>query len=523
MRPLCHRVGSDYPVSMLTVHIRVTDTASGRPTPVRLRITGPDGAFYVPFGRSIDFPTGRGESVGGHLLLGAERWVYADGSCEMQLPTGVPLRVQAWKGPEYQPVDQTVTLGPGQMAIRLAVKRRSDIRADGWYPGDTRCHFLPPHAALLEAAAEDLDVVNVLATPLTQLTQDGKICTTVPDLLGYSGQSPALSADDSLSGAEGERARGGRLVAVNTLNTHPVLGRVGLLHTHRPVFPLTFGPPDETDDWSVCDWCDQCHRKGGLAVWVDAFRTETLPGEALVALILGKIDAIELDSHPRRHSLLPVWYRLLDAGLQVPLVGGSGKDSNRIALGAVRTYARLMSGESLTYKNWIEAVRAGRTFATNGPLLSFAVEGARPGETIDLPGTRSIRVRATVNGTTLTGRLEVVMGSKILSTAEESGGFSLEIECSPTESAWVAARYTGSPPPPATDLSFAHTSPVYIRIGGQSLSARPEAVAALQRSVEEVAEWVNTLGRFHEPKKQAHLLELCRQAGAKLGGGGVRG
>ena len=38
---------------------------------------------------------------------------------------------------------------------------------------------------------------------------------------------------------------------------------------------------------------------------------------------------------------MPWVYRLWDAGVLVPLVGGSGKDSNRMAIGAMRTYARV--------------------------------------------------------------------------------------------------------------------------------------------------------------------------------------
>ena len=98
-------------------------------------------------------------------------------------------------------------------------------------------------------------------------------------------------------------ANGRGLVAVNTLNTHPVLGSVALLHSHRPVYPLAFGGGDDTDDWSVCDWCDQCHRKSGLTVWMRPF--EPGGGEALVALLLGKIDAIEFDARPRKLPLLP--------------------------------------------------------------------------------------------------------------------------------------------------------------------------------------------------------------------------
>ena len=83
-----------------------------------------------------------------------------------------------------------------------------------------------------------------------------------------------------------------------------------MLFRSRPVFPLGFGG-EETDDWSVRDWCDQCHRKGGLAVWVDAFNENVGPpgGEALIAAILGKIDAIEVDAQKDEEGR---WRRLCE-------------------------------------------------------------------------------------------------------------------------------------------------------------------------------------------------------------------
>ena len=104
--------------------------------------------------------------------------------------------------------------------------------------------------------AEGLAVVNLLAFETQLPSADGRTYPAAPNLTAFSGQQPALPSDDCL-------------VVVNTLNTHPVLGAVALLNCHRIVFPLVFGVADATDDWSVCDWCDQCHRKGGLTLWSD--------------------------------------------------------------------------------------------------------------------------------------------------------------------------------------------------------------------------------------------------------------
>jgi hypothetical protein len=459
---------------MLTVHLRVNDEATGRPTPVRLGVTGPDGTYYAPFGRVAEFAAGKNEDVGGNLRLGRDRFAYIDGACEIRLPAGVPLRVRAAKGPEYEPLDREVTLGAGQMALRFAVRRWSHLAAEGWHAGDSRVHFISPHAALLEAAAEDVGVVNLLACAQRLPSPDGTAYETLSNMTAFSGQVPALEAD-------------GRMVVVNTLNVHPVLGRVGLLNCHRAVFPLTFGG-EETDDWSVTDWCHQCHRKQGLAVWVDAFRgAGGHGGEALVAAVLGAIDAIEFDDRPP----LAWWYRLLNAGVRLPPVGGSGKDSNRIPIGAVRTYAQLDPNEPLTYKAWVEAVRAGRTFVTNGPILRFDAGG-----------------RAAAESPTPFDRLEVVADGRVIATAAASPGpwWAAAVEFAPpADCGWLAARCVGGP-------GFAHTAPAYV---GPTPPDGPDATL-LRRCVEQTREWVEHHGRFAEEKRQRKLLDLCDQALARL-------
>src|SRR5262249_11107259 len=128
-------------------------------------------------------------------------------------------------------------------------------------------------------------------------------------------------------------------------------GTVALLDSHRPVYPLRFGS-DLPDDWSVADWCDQCHRKRGCVVWPDLPRlvAEHLQGESLAALLLGKIDAFEISRFDDTNAgAVDDWYRLLNCGLRVPLAGGSGKDSNVVALGAMRAYVRLADGKEFGY------------------------------------------------------------------------------------------------------------------------------------------------------------------------------
>ena len=167
---------------MPAVHLRVNDAATNEPTPVRLRVTGPGDAYFVPLGQQADFPIGRGENVGGQVRLGRERWSYSPGGSEIVLPAGVPLRFQAMKGPCYRPLDETVTLKPGQMTLRLAISRVTALPEAGWFAGDGHTEFLTPHAAKLEAEAEGLRLVNLLALDFPAAALDGQTYHTTPNL-----------------------------------------------------------------------------------------------------------------------------------------------------------------------------------------------------------------------------------------------------------------------------------------------------------------------------------------------------
>jgi hypothetical protein len=506
-----------------TVHVRVNDAATAQPTPVRIRFFGLDYTYYAPLGRLTRAPTMPGEAVGGNLFsgIGKERWdqgewAYIDGTCEIALPPD-PVHVEIHKGPEYKPVVQTVALGPGKMALRFAIERWTDLRSDRWYSGDVHAHFLSSHSALLEGAAEDLAVVNMLAMdwPLRKPNAPPKV---IPNILEFSGQEARVQQP-------------GHLVVVNTLNNGGILGTLSLLNSHRAVYPLSIGiEPDSPIDWTLADWCDQCHRKRGLVIWTQFGRSWAgdpeggFSGETLADLLLGKIDALELDwLDGARNRLTDEWYRLLNCGLKVPVVGGSGKLSNATTLGAVRTYARLAEGEEFNYANWIEAVRAGRTFVTNGPLLTFTVNGLDPGASLELsPDNRKVGIRAEARSETPIERLELVANGAAVACVEASGTPSaakLEGTFEVPGSGWLAARCWGSAQVytrGTADAVAAHTSPVYVAVTGQPLEVDPISVALLGERLESMLHWAEHGAKFASDKVRNDLLGIFHAARAEL-------
>ena len=72
--------------AMLNVHVRVNDGATGKSTPVRLRITDAHGVYRPPLGRLGDFPAAPDVDIGDHLRIGDDDYAYIDGTCEVPLP-----------------------------------------------------------------------------------------------------------------------------------------------------------------------------------------------------------------------------------------------------------------------------------------------------------------------------------------------------------------------------------------------------------------------------------------------------
>jgi hypothetical protein len=120
---------------------------------------------------------------------------------------------------------------------------------------DTHVHFLSPMSALLEGAAEGVNVVNLLAS------QWGELMTNVGD---FDGQNTWGSREN---GGDGEY-----LVRVGTENRQHVLGHISLLgYRGRIIAPMTTGGPDESAigdpiEILLTEWARQCKQQGGLVV-----------------------------------------------------------------------------------------------------------------------------------------------------------------------------------------------------------------------------------------------------------------
>jgi len=513
---------------MQQVHLRINDDATGKATPVRLRITDADGKYYAPYGRLTNFEGQLKLNVEGNVRIDDKEWCYIDGMCEILLPPG-KLRIQISKGFEYRPNDEEITLIAGKLSLRFIMNRWIDLRKEGWFSGDTRAHRASPDAALLEGQGEDVAVVNLLIQQEKEYYLDGDGYATFPNLLSFSGQRFAREAD-GYGVAVNSRHYG---VAVNHLSlgvNYQLSGMLALLHCHRIVYPLrlgvTPGPKplpewaESTRHWPLASLCDQCHRKNGLVVWSDYcgirykfHEPDPFFGEPLADLILGKIDALEVTGpHPYDSLYYPYYYDFLNAELLFPLAGASGSINEARFVGQMRTYALLESGQEFTYSNWIEAVRAGRTFVTNGPLLRLTIDGKPASTAQEIHVTNTpLPIRVEVSSAFGVDQLDLLWNGEVIKTGRCLPDFpfacTLETEFMPPGSGWLAACAHGN-----YFQQFAHTSAVVVRRDDFPGWATPEAINPLLQHLDAMLHWAKTVDNGIAPEERAQLCEIYEKA-----------
>ncbi len=471
------------------VCLRVVEAGSTQPVPVRLHLHGESGEYLPPRNRHRKVNPYWIEDYFGELINGKNQYSYIPGECRVNLPLG-KVYVDVSRGYEVTPLRTCLEIRPETDEITLELTRPLDWRSRGWVSADTHVHFLSPQTALLEGSAEGVNVVNLLAS------QWGELFTNVTD---YDGRTTYGARE---FGGDGEF-----LVRVGTENRMQVLGHISLLGYSGPMIqPLCTGGPSESSigdlqEVTMAEWAQKCIQQNGLVVLPHAPNPQ---GERAADIVLGLVHAVEMSTfNPYEAQLnrygIADWYRYLNLGYHIPVVGGSDKMSAAMLLGGVRTYAHL-GDRPFTYEQWMKAVQGGNTFVTVGPLAELAVEGVAPGGHVDLPSSGgTINVSWKVESAHLpVEAVEVVASGLVLDRFSGAGlrqgkSFSAtgSMEVRIDQSTWIALRVWGSYRSIPGEIA-AHTSAVQVLVEGSPLFRQPDATAVLEQ-IEGALTYLNTL------------------------------
>jgi hypothetical protein len=483
------------PAADLPVDVEIVDPPSGERIPARVRFTTADGRYLPPRGHRDEINPGFFEDTGADLILGSAAYAYVPGRFSIDLPQGA-VDVEVVGGFDRRPYRARLAIDGSTGRLELPLERAIDLRAGRWVTADTHVHFLSPSSALLQAAAEDLDLVNLLAA------QWGDLFTNVADLPFGSLADPA----------------GRRMIVVGTENRQNMLGHLALLGAHRPTSPLASGGPPEgrmAGALSVllADWADRCRAAGGLVV---AAHFPLPYAEIAADIVAGKIDAIETQalSPGLDDPAVLEWYRFLNLGYRLPVVAGTDKMSAEVPVGAVRTYGHLLDDDALTFDSWAAAVRAGRTFVTSGPVLELAVDGHEPGAVIALPsaGRLDVIVRARAAQPVITHVELVINGRVAAATSDPAGSSELRLHerVEVTAGAWIAARSRSADEIHSafTTSMAAHTSPVYVEVRDSPLIPALQDGALVEQIMLGARTWVAELAAIAQPSERARMVDF---------------
>ena len=114
---------------------------------------------------------------------------------------------------------------------------------------------------------------------------------------------------------------------------------------------------------------------------IDPPKEKVLSYELPATVAHGKVDYLEVMGFSDHHITAGIWYRLLNLGFRLPAGAGTDAMANYASLrgpiGLVRVF--LETNGERTPKALLDALKSGRTFVSNGPLLGLEVDGKQPG------------------------------------------------------------------------------------------------------------------------------------------------
>ena len=471
-------------------------TGTGSVAPARISVVGPSGHPAVPDQGAVHF-----DGANGRVFF------YTPGLIEITVPAG-EVTVSAVQGLATPEATATVAAASGGVTeLTLDLTPVWDARAAGWASGDHHFHLnyggpydLDPEDLVPRMEGEALDFATPLLANLHNRYED-------QDLWGW------------------EKADAPPFIRFGQEIRSHFLGHMGLLEIPEFHWPWVWGPGYEvygTDDRTNAEVLDYAHRHGGLGYYVhpvsvpDPFATGGggVPVELVADAVMGDVDALEVMClWSSFEGTAALWHRFLNLGLTIAPSAGTDVMLNlyrTMAVGTTRVYVHI--GDRLNWPAYLEGLRAGRSFVTNGPFLDLRVRGARgdgeaesgggePGRGGIGPGAEEPGGGIGPGGVVAPGRatwtldlatatavdtVDIIVNGRVVAShpaMASPGQRTLTGEADLPQGGWIAARARGgSTRWPAMDTSpYAHTAPIWIGARGSTdPAARRESAAELR-------------------------------------------
>jgi len=451
--------GLDFGEPTGKVHIVIVEKGSRRSLVARVSLQQQTGKYVAPTGSL-------------YRINGSLEHFYCSKQSDLAVPAGKYV-LRAFRGLEYRQSQQELEVIAGQeKTVIVELERWIDPSSRSWYSGESHIHanygyghwYNTPETMRLQLEGEGLNVANfMVANSDTDGVFDREFFRGAPD--------PLSASQTVLYWNEEFRAT--------------LWGHMTLLNLQQLVEPIFTGFKETTNPWDSptnAEIADQTHLQGGLVnythpannvsdPYLSAYSAKAVP----VDVALGKIDSLDINWG---EATLSVWYRLLNCGFRLPASAGTDCFLNRIRSrlpGSDRAYVKIDG--PFSYAAWIQNLRKGRSFVTNGPILEFSLGGKHLGETLYLPSADTVSVHASALARSPLSRVELVCNGSVLASGSlASGGLSGTIQQSVRieKSGWLSFRAYGD------DQGQAHTGAIYVEVAGKPAASKKDAEYFLQ-------------------------------------------
>lgn len=502
------------------LRLKIVDSG-GKRLAARVFVTGSDGRAYAP----------------------DDAWIYADdsfdrsqhpyeahyfqtsGTSETAVPVG-HVTVEVMRGLEFRFEQRQVEISAGKTSELIVKLQPLNLPRDAamqWISGDVHVHMNyggayrnTPQHLVEQAEAENLPIIEDLVVNKEQ---------RIPDIAYFSPEPDHASNPRHLllHGQEFHTSYWGHLGLLNLTHNFLIPGYVGYTNTAAAsLYPAN------------ANVADFAHAQGALVGYVHPFDTLPDPAKDLsltdelpADVALGKVDYIEVVGFSDHKTTADIWYRLLNCGFRLPAAGGTDAMANYASLrgpvGLNRVYVNVPRGP-LHIAPWLQGLKAGKTFATNGPLLGFTLNGASAGGEVKLPvGSTEVKFSAWLRSIVPVDHFQVVCNGKVtrdLPLGKDRTISDITGTLPLAESGWCLLRaYSDTAEYPVLDIyPYATTSPVYVSVAGSKQHAHDDAaffviwIDRLISSAQANHDW-NTAA---EKEEVLDLLQRARDVYRKL-------
>ncbi|TWU28539.1 hypothetical protein Pla144_18290 [Bythopirellula polymerisocia] len=447
--------------------INVADEQTGKPLAVRMELRN-----------------SRGKPVRvrpeGAVVL--DDYLVFDGSITLELKKGnYEFFVEA--GPEFETRKGHFTIDRhAEDSTDLKLARRVNMQNEGWWAADLDVSQEFENMPLLMRAA-GLDYI-----PVTVSANNHGKCSEMK----LRGNEPLSSLSPPLFGpwATLDNRRGGGLILIAEETPYPVCAA----DADEPSLEVLRSASEQGDQiiaLSPFAW--------DLPLWIATGKLDAIQLIHRHALVDKVIDNEE-GGYRRDKKFYPgamgngrwseaIYHHLLNCGLQIPPVAGSGSGINGNPVGTNRVYA--WCEREFSREAWFDALRAGQVMVTNGPLLRTNVEGHPPGHVFSLGAGEShdfqISLSLTFYEKAAVEYLEILKDGHVVhqirlrDLAQNQGRLPL---LTFNSSGWFAVRAMTSN---TKNYQFATTGPYYVQSEYQPRVSR--------RSVQFFLDWLDVAER----------------------------